>query len=193
MTPEGDKDLHQHKWTIVSFTSGHFHRKCSRFVSLIWVWKLLNSIFQLHIPGFNELTLFRPQYVKRFFLTGTQWGTAPISCLLILSADCLLDAHFYRCYCGMFGMQQALVFEGAENIAHHFQNCSFRILILMTDTAKAVIDRIFIIICLYLLYTNTLLFINCIKLRTFCCIYESSKLKMFYAILPEELNMVWVR
>ena len=40
--PNGDIKLGQHwPWGIVAFAWGQFHRKCSRHLSLMWVWKLL--------------------------------------------------------------------------------------------------------------------------------------------------------
>ena len=33
--------LTSHQWSLVAFIWKQFHRKCSRYLSLIWVWKLL--------------------------------------------------------------------------------------------------------------------------------------------------------
>ena len=33
-------DLFSHLWGLVAFTGGQFHRKCSRYFSLKWIWKL---------------------------------------------------------------------------------------------------------------------------------------------------------
>ena len=36
--------LTNHQWGLVEFTCGLFHWNCSRYVSLIWAWKLLPVI-----------------------------------------------------------------------------------------------------------------------------------------------------
>ena len=48
LLPQGTRPLPEpmltyHQWDPVSFTWVQFHRKCSRNVSLIWVWKWLNT------------------------------------------------------------------------------------------------------------------------------------------------------
>ena len=55
-------------WLIIneilwhSFTWGWFHRKFSRYLILIWIWKV--SILQPNLPGVNELTLFNLQGLR---------------------------------------------------------------------------------------------------------------------------------
>ena len=44
--PTGTKPLPEpvltnHHWSLLAFTWGQFHRKCSRYISLIWFWNLL--------------------------------------------------------------------------------------------------------------------------------------------------------
>ena len=46
LLPGGTKPLPEsvlinHQWGHVAFTWGQFHRKCSKYLSLIWVWKWL--------------------------------------------------------------------------------------------------------------------------------------------------------
>ena len=48
LLPQGTRPLPEpmltyHQWDPVSFTWVQFHRKCSGYVSLIWVWKWLNT------------------------------------------------------------------------------------------------------------------------------------------------------
>ena len=46
LLPDGTKPLPEpmltyHHWSLVAFTWEQFHMKCSRYLPLIWVWKLL--------------------------------------------------------------------------------------------------------------------------------------------------------
>ena len=46
LEPDGTKPIPEpmltyHQWDLLAFTWGKFHQKCSRYLSLIWVWKLL--------------------------------------------------------------------------------------------------------------------------------------------------------
>ena len=36
--------LTNHQWGLVAFTWGKFHRKCPRYVSLLWVWKISQGL-----------------------------------------------------------------------------------------------------------------------------------------------------
>ena len=70
LLPDGTKPLSKlmltnHKWGLLAFTWRQFHRKCSKLLSLIWLWRL-----QQHLPGVNELTkctIPRHQWVNSFF------------------------------------------------------------------------------------------------------------------------------
>ena len=48
--------LINHQWSLVAFTWGQVCRKCSRYLSLIWL-KMTNLRLLPHIPGASELTL----------------------------------------------------------------------------------------------------------------------------------------
>ena len=61
LLPDGTKPLPEpmltnHKWGLVAFTWGQFHGKCSRYLSFVWLWKMINLRLQLHLPGTNELS-----------------------------------------------------------------------------------------------------------------------------------------
>ena len=59
-------------WLIISvaFTCGQSHRKCSRYVFLVCVWKMSNLRLQSYLPGANGLT---------------HWGRATHICVSKLS------------------------------------------------------------------------------------------------------------
>ena len=81
LLPDGTKPLPEpiltnHKWGLVAFTWEQFHRKCPRYLSLIWVWKIANSRFQLQLPGANELNDI-----------STRLDIQISKCIVILSSD----------------------------------------------------------------------------------------------------------
>ena len=46
--------LTNHKWGLVAFNYGQFHKKYYRYLSLTWVGKLLIQNHQQHVPGAHE-------------------------------------------------------------------------------------------------------------------------------------------
>ena len=92
MTPHGDKKLGQHEpdrkplletiltynqYGFVVFILGQFPRGCSRYLYLLWVFKLLNQ-GNSHIIGTNELMIYLVQVWCR--LT-RPFATAVTSCM----------------------------------------------------------------------------------------------------------------
>ena len=58
--PDGTKPLPEPKLTnhqlgLVAFTWVQFHRKWSRYLALMWIWKITNLELQPHLPGATEL------------------------------------------------------------------------------------------------------------------------------------------
>ena len=51
--------LTNNHWGLVAFTWGQFHRKCSRHLFLLWVWKLLIKII-VTFPGGQWVNLSPP-------------------------------------------------------------------------------------------------------------------------------------
>ena len=42
--PQASAVLTNHQWGLVAFTWRRFHRKCSKYVSLVWVWKEIPNL-----------------------------------------------------------------------------------------------------------------------------------------------------
>ena len=53
--PLPEPKLTNHQLGLVAFTWGQFHRKWSRYLSLMWIWKITNFELQPHLPGANEV------------------------------------------------------------------------------------------------------------------------------------------
>ena len=49
--------LANHQWGLAAFTWGQFHRKCSWYLCLIWVWVSLNSKLQPACPRDQRVTV----------------------------------------------------------------------------------------------------------------------------------------
>ena len=75
LLPDGTKPLPEpmltyHQWSLVAFTWGQFHMKCSRYLPLTWVWK---SLFKITSAS------PRDQWVKQLPNSGTiSQETTPI-------------------------------------------------------------------------------------------------------------------
>ena len=53
--PLPEPKLINHQLGLEAFTWGQFHRKWSRYLSLMWIWKITNLELQPHLPEANEL------------------------------------------------------------------------------------------------------------------------------------------
>ena len=53
--PLPEPKLTNHQLGPVAFIWGQFHRKWSRYLSLMWIWKITNLELQPHLSGANEL------------------------------------------------------------------------------------------------------------------------------------------
>ena len=67
--------LTNHPWGLAAFSGGKFHRKCSRWLSLIWVWKLLIK---------NYICISQGQWVK---CNNAQWVATRVN----------VDSYTYKC------------------------------------------------------------------------------------------------
>ena len=62
--PLPEPKLLNHQLGLVALTWGQFHRKWSRYLSLMWICKITNLELQQHLPGANELNLNTNSYIS---------------------------------------------------------------------------------------------------------------------------------
>ena len=122
------KPLHEpmltnHWWGLVELTWGQFHRRCSRYLSLIWVWKLL---FNSSPPSATYIRQWIGSTLVQIMACCCLFGAKPLSESILV----MPNNHGYKAvvlgYCQLDPWEQTSVKFQSNYKTFHSRKCIWK-------------------------------------------------------------------